>query len=151
MPGLHMPALHLSPTVQALPSLQSLVLLVPTHRRTGSHAIVTQGLLPAAQGMAIPGRHLPSRHVSFPVQMFLSSQSRSLAHDAWSDPSTMLSEPPIPPPPTLDEASGSVGPPAVNSDPQEVTRVAEKPARGRAAAHSKQPRTDLTIAINVSR
>jgi hypothetical protein len=66
------PPLHVSPDVQALPSLQGAVLLTKVQPPLPSHASVVQGL-PSSQLYAVP-LQVPFAQVSFLVQALPSSQ-----------------------------------------------------------------------------
>jgi hypothetical protein len=99
-PGLQTPALHVSPVVHMLPSLQAAVLLIVTQPFSGSQLVVVHGLLVAAQAMPAPGAHLPARHTSMPLHTFLSSQSLSVVHWAGG-PASATCEPPVPPLPAV--------------------------------------------------
>jgi hypothetical protein len=71
-PDMHAPPPQTSPVVQALPSLQALVLFVKTQAPVvGLQLSVVQTLL-SLQTVAVPGRQLPPRHSS-PVVQALSS------------------------------------------------------------------------------
>jgi len=72
-PAWHTPSRHVSPVVQALPSLQGAVLLVWTHPVAGLHPSSVQGFASSQLG-SIPGRHTPWRHVSWSVHSLPSSQ-----------------------------------------------------------------------------
>jgi hypothetical protein len=76
-PGEQDPAVQVSPTVQALPSLQGNVLLVLTQPRTVSQVSLVQ-TLPSSQLGAAPPRQVPALQVSFVVQAFASSQGAVL-------------------------------------------------------------------------
>ena len=122
VPALQTPALHVSPVVHMLPSLQAAVLLIVTQPFSGSQLVVVHGLLVAAQAMPAPGAHLPARQTSMPLQTFLSSQSLSIMHWVGGDASTTPA-PPLPPvlapadPPVAD-ASTLPPDPAIVSPPR---------------------------------
>jgi hypothetical protein len=63
--------------------------------------VVVQGLLVAAQLIAVPATHLPSLQLSFPLHTFLSSQSASTAQLVGSEASATLPPMPIPPEPPV--------------------------------------------------
>src|SRR5258705_444517 len=73
VPGLQMPPPHVSPLVQALPSLQGPVLFVKTHPDGGAHVSVVQPLL-SLQTTGVPGLQMPPPQVSPLVQALPSSQ-----------------------------------------------------------------------------
>ena len=114
-PALQTPALHVSPVVHMLPSLQVAVLLIVTQPFSGSQLVVVHGLLVAAQAMPAPGAHFPARQTSMPLQTFLSSQSLSMVHWAGGEASTTL-----PPDPPVADASTLLVPPdpAIVSPPR---------------------------------
>src|SRR5436190_14720058 len=62
-PPTQTPPKHVSPVVQALPSLQELVLFVCTQPVAGLHVSSVQGLLSLQFGAA-PPTHVPPEHVS---------------------------------------------------------------------------------------
>jgi hypothetical protein len=72
-PPLHVPPPHVSPVVQALPSLQAFALLVCAQPWPGSHESSVHGLLSLQFG-AGPPMQLPPPQVSFVVQALPSSQ-----------------------------------------------------------------------------
>jgi hypothetical protein len=69
----HLPAVHLSPVVQALPSSQVVlsILLVLTHPIIRSHVSVVQSFR-SSHGIMAPDRHVPPWHESPWVQTLLS-------------------------------------------------------------------------------
>ena len=73
-PGWQLPAEHVSPVVQELPSLQAAVLLVNAHPVSRLHVSSVQGL-PSLQTSPAPGWQLPPPHVSPVVQGLPSSQA----------------------------------------------------------------------------
>ena len=68
----HVPPLHVSFVVQALPSSQDAVLFVYTQPVDGSHESSVHGLL-SLHTIAVPAQ-MPPAHVSFDVQALPSSQ-----------------------------------------------------------------------------
>ncbi len=66
-PGTQPPFAQLSPTVHALPSVQTLALAVNVHPVVASHASVVH-TLPSTQTAAGPGTQFPPEHASFKVQ-----------------------------------------------------------------------------------
>jgi hypothetical protein len=75
---LQVPPPQVSPVVQALPSLQGLVLSVWAHPVPGSHESSVQGLLSSQFG-AGPPLQLPPPHTSPVVQAFPSSHGLALS------------------------------------------------------------------------
>ena len=74
VPGWQLPPPHVSPVVQASPSLQAAVLLVNTHPVAGVHESLVQGLL-SLQTVPAPGWQLPPPQASPVVQGLPSSQA----------------------------------------------------------------------------
>jgi hypothetical protein len=99
VPGLHRPPLHVSPMVQASPSLHGLVLWLKTQLPvTGLQLSVVQGSL-SSQGDCVPGLHAPPPQVSPTVQALPSSHDAVLfvnvQPDAGSHPSVVQSFPSV--------------------------------------------------------
>jgi hypothetical protein len=84
-PALQVPPPQVSPVVQALPSLQALVLLVWTQPLPGSHESFVHGLLSSQFG-AGPPLQVPPPQVSPVVQALPSSQGSALL--TWAQPLT---------------------------------------------------------------
>jgi hypothetical protein len=82
-PGLQSPPPHVSPSVQAFPSLQASVLFVKTQPEAGSQ-LSSVHTLASSQTVAGPGWQLPAPHVSPDVQAFPSSQLAVLS--VWKHP-----------------------------------------------------------------
>jgi hypothetical protein len=74
VPGLHRPPPHVSPAVQALPSLHAAVLFVKTHPVAGLQLSVVHALL-SLHTTAVPGLQVPPPHVSPDVQALPSLQA----------------------------------------------------------------------------
>ena len=74
---MHAPPLHVSPVVQALPSLHVSVLFVNVHPTDGSQTSVVHALL-SLQVIAVPPPHAPALHRSPVVQAFPSLHVRVL-------------------------------------------------------------------------
>ena len=77
LPGWQLPPPHVSPTVQAFPSVQALVLFVNTHPDAGLQLSFVHPLL-SLQTTAAPGWHVPPPHTSPDVHAFASSQGTVL-------------------------------------------------------------------------
>ena len=76
-PPTHLPSAHLSPAVQASPSLQAAVLLVLLQPLLGSQVSVVHGLESSHLSTA-PGLQTPAAQTSFKVQTLPSSQALTL-------------------------------------------------------------------------
>jgi hypothetical protein len=85
-PGAHAPATHVSPAVQASPSLQGLKLPEYTQPVAALHESVVQGL-PSLQASAAPETHTPAAHVSPAVQALPSEQGAVLGVNTQPAPS----------------------------------------------------------------
>jgi hypothetical protein len=72
-PPVQVPLTHVSPVVQALPSLQAFVLLTCLQPTAGSHESVVHGF-PSSQLSVGPPTHVPPEHASPVVQAFPSLQ-----------------------------------------------------------------------------
>jgi hypothetical protein len=82
-PPRHAPPAHVSPTVQALPSLHGFALLTWTHPEAGLHESSVQGLA-SLHTVGAPGWHAPPPQVSPVVQAFPSSHAAVLF--VWAQP-----------------------------------------------------------------
>jgi hypothetical protein len=89
-PGWQLPPLHVSPTVQAFPSLHAAVLFAWTHPAAGEHVSFVHALLSLQSGAPVPGWQLPPPHVSPTVQAFPSSHAAVLF--AWTHPTAASHE-----------------------------------------------------------
>jgi hypothetical protein len=67
-PGLHAPPPHVSPVVQALPSLQALVLLANTQAPVAGLQLSVVQMLLSLHATTAPGWHVPPPHASPEVQ-----------------------------------------------------------------------------------
>ena len=76
-PPTHAPAAHVSPVVQAFPSLHAALLLLKTQPSPGLHVSVVH-TLPSLQVGAGPPTHAPPEQASFVVQALLSLQAAAL-------------------------------------------------------------------------
>ncbi len=81
VPGAHRPTVHVSPVVQALPSLQSPSRFVWVQPLAKSQASAVQ-LLPSSHADAVPAVHAPAAHVSPAVQTLPSSHVAALGRCA---------------------------------------------------------------------
>ena len=74
-PGWQAPPPHVSPTVQAFPSVQALVLLVKTHPAAGVHVSVVHGLWSLQSSVPVPGWHVPPPQMSPTVHVLPSEHA----------------------------------------------------------------------------
>jgi len=90
-PPRQVPLLHVSPVVQALPSLHGALLFAWTHPPAGSQESFVQGL-PSSQIGGAPPMQVPPLQVSPVVQAFLSSHAEPSGRGANEQPVSGLQE-----------------------------------------------------------